>query len=188
MPATELSAADVIGRWPEESREAAQLVIDARGEPDETTDSMLVWHDATPWKRVVATRTFYEHNFPVPHTDSVESFLDYRVPTERVSDLFAFDGSVVVERTAGEMSARCHDEEANFLALNLAHDIVTGAKSVEEARQYYGKEFLDYRRKQPTPYMERLHFDPPSDGPADPDEPILTDEDLEHAQQEGESS
>ncbi len=29
-----------------------------------------------------------------------------------------FDGSVIVERTAGEVSARCHDEQANFLALN----------------------------------------------------------------------
>src|SRR3546814_9675529 len=56
------------------------------------------------------------------------------------------------------ISARCHDEEANFLALNLMHDIVTGAKTVAEARAYYGKEFLDYRRKKPTPYMERLRF------------------------------
>jgi hypothetical protein len=48
--------------------------------------------------------------------------------------LAEFDGSVIAERTAGEVSARCHDEHANFLALNLMHDIVTGAKNVEEAR------------------------------------------------------
>lgn len=29
------------------------------------------------------------------------------------------DGSVIVERSAGEVSARSHDEEANLLALNL---------------------------------------------------------------------
>jgi hypothetical protein len=33
-----------------------------------------------------------------------------------------------------EVSAWCHDEEANFLALNLMHDIVAGAKDVEQAR------------------------------------------------------
>jgi hypothetical protein len=51
--------------------------------------------------------------------------------------------------------ARCHDEQANFLALNLMNDIVKGQKSVEEARRYYSKEFLDYRRKKPTPYMDK---------------------------------
>jgi hypothetical protein len=58
----------------------------------------------------------------------VESVIDYRVPPEQFSALAAFDGSVIAERTAGEVSARCHDEQANFLALNLMHDIVTGAK------------------------------------------------------------
>jgi hypothetical protein len=42
---------------------------------------------------------------------------------------------------------RCHDEEANFLALNLMHDIVTDSKTVQEARKYYAKEFVDYRCK-----------------------------------------
>jgi hypothetical protein len=35
------------------------------------------------------------------------------------------------------------------VALNLMHDIVTGAKSVAEARQYYAKEFLDARCEKP---------------------------------------
>ena len=96
---------------------------------------------------------YFDHAFPAPHIDSVESVLDYRVPPEQVSALAAFDGSVIVERTAGEVSARCHDEQANLLALNLVHDLVTGAKDVQEARAYYAEEFLNARRKQPTPYL-----------------------------------
>lgn len=38
------SAAKRIAQWPEESREAAQLVIDRYGEPDEATPTQLVWH------------------------------------------------------------------------------------------------------------------------------------------------
>jgi hypothetical protein len=53
--------------------------------------------------------------------------------------LAEFDGGVV-ERNACEVSARCHDEQASFLALNRMHGIVTGAKSVQ-ARDYYGNEF-----------------------------------------------
>src|SRR5204863_1589505 len=151
------------------SREAAELVIDQYGEPHEATHSMLVWHNVGPWKRMVASRAFYEHNFPAPHIDAVESFIDYRVPVEMFGPLAEFDGSVIAERTAGEVSARCHDEEANRLALNLMHDIVTGTKTVEAARQYYAKEFLDYRRHQPTPYMEKLHFQWGEGNVADPD-------------------
>ena len=64
-----------IADWPEESREAAQLVIDKYGEPDEAADTHLVWHNPGPWKRIIATRTFYRHNFPVPHINAIESKL-----------------------------------------------------------------------------------------------------------------
>lgn len=175
-------------KWPKESREAAQLVIDQYGEPDEVMESQLIWHRPGPWKRIVATKAFFEHNFPAPHNDSVESVIDYRVPPEKFSELAAFDGSVIIERTTGEVSARCHDEQANFLALNLMHDIVTGVKTVEEARAYYAEEFADYRRKKPTPYMEKLRFTPGDAGAADPDVRVLSDRDLEQAKREGEQA
>lgn len=171
--------------WPDESREAAQLVIDQYGPPDESTDTQLIWRKPGPWKRIVASRAFYTHNFPAPHNDSVESVIDYRVPPDKVTALAQFDGSVIVERTAGEVSARCHDEQANFLALNLMHDIVTNARTVDEARAYYAKEFADYRRKKPTPYMEKLHFSSGQGDTADPDTRLLSDEDLRQAEQEG---
>ena len=178
---------EIIKRWPEESREAAQLVIDAYGEPDEATESFLTWQGAGPWKRVVASRTFFQHAFPAPHNDSVESVIDYKVPVDKITPVAEFDGSVVVERTAGEVSARCHDEQANFLALNLMHDIVTGQRTVSEAKQYYAKEFLDARRNADTPYMERLRFQPGRDT-ADPDRRVLSDEQLETAMAQGNGS
>ena len=180
-----IQASQRIEDWPEESREAARLVINKYGEPDEATESELIWHQPGPWKRIVATKTFYRHNFPAPHIDAVESVIDYRVPTDKFADLAKFDGSVIVERTAGEVSARCHDEEANFLALNLMHDIVTGAKTVDEARQYCTKEFVDYRRGKPTPYMQGLRFQPGGHDAADPDRRSVSDRELEQAAQEG---
>jgi hypothetical protein len=180
----EKQAAEIIATWPAESREAGQLVLDAYGEPQEATQEQLVWHRVGPWKRVVATKAFHHHDFPAPHIDAVESVIDYRVPPGKASALAIFDGSVVVERTVGEVSARCHDEEANQLALNLVHDIVTGAKTAEQAREYYAKEFLDYRRGKPTPYMDELRIPEQSDT-ADPDVRLLSDEDLEQARQEG---
>ena len=173
-----------IANWPEDARAAAQLVVDQYGEPDEATASFVMWHKPGPWKRIVASRQTHEHNFPAPHLDSVESVIDYRFPIEKAAELCAFDGSVVINRTEGEVSARCHDEQANFLALNLMHDIAQGTKSSDQARQYYAKEFADYRRKKPTPYMEQLHFST-SSGTADPDTRMLSDQDLQQAVEEG---
>ena len=174
------SALQIIQSWPKESREATELVIEAHGEPDEATPSQLIWHNCKPWKRIVATKTYYPHQFPKPHIDCIESFIDYHVPIEKFDELAQFDGSVIVQRTAGEVSARCHDLEANFLALNLMHDIVTGAKNVREAREYYKKEVLDYQRKLPTPYMKSLRFSPPGQA-GDQDVRIISDEELKRA-------
>jgi hypothetical protein len=179
------NASEIIEGWPEQSREAASLVIDKYGEPTESTPSRLIWKNVGPWKRMVATKAFHEHDFPAPHIDAVESVIDYSVPVEMFTPLAEFDGSVVVERTAGEVSARCHDEEANHLALNLMHDVVQGTKSVGDARAYYAKEFLDYRRGKPTPYMEKLRFSPQDGHSGDPDERVISDQDLESASQEG---
>ncbi len=63
-------------------------------------------------------------------------------------------------------------------------DMVTGQKTVQEARAYYAKEFLDYRRKLPTPYMNELNFQPLSDC-GDPDQRVISEADLEQARKEG---
>ena len=83
------------------------------------------------------------------------------------------------------MSARCHDEQANLLALNLIHDIVSGTKDPQAGRAYYAKELADYRRKKPTPYMDGLRFKPDDRSAAGPDTRILSDQDSQAAVKEG---
>ena len=53
----ELTGSKRIERWPAESREAAELVIKQYGEPDEATDSQLLWLNRGKWKRIVASKT-----------------------------------------------------------------------------------------------------------------------------------
>jgi hypothetical protein len=182
----EEKGSEIIKRWDEVAREPAQLVIEKYGEPHEATESLLIWHSVGPWKRVVASKIAFRHNWPRPHWDAVESVIDYRVPVQYFTPIAQFDGSVIVERTAGEVSARCHDEEANFLALNLMNDIVTGQKTVQEARDHYVKEVLDYRRKLPTPDMTTLRFKPQRNG-GDPDERVISDEELAQAARDARS-
>jgi len=62
----ERPGSEIIRAWPEESREAAQLLIDTYGEPPEATPSQLTWFGVGPWKGVVAPEVFFDHNFPNP--------------------------------------------------------------------------------------------------------------------------
>ena len=54
---------------------------------------------------------------------------------DQLDELARFNGSLVAERTRGTLTARCDSEAMNFLAINLANDIVTGKRTVEEARK-----------------------------------------------------
>ena len=169
--------------WPAESRHAAQLVVKKYGEADEACHSTLTWDRPGPWKKIVAHRERSEHNFPAAHADLIECFVEFRVPPWKVTDLVRFDGSLVVYRTLGEISARCHDEESNFLAMNLAYDIISGKRSVDDARRYYVQEFLNHRKKAPTPYMKGLKFEPRVS--EDPDDVVVSDDELHSAESEG---
>lgn len=132
-PLTRDAVEAIIRRWPPTPREAATTVMSKYGPPQEATPSMLRWSGTGPWKWTMLWREEAPHRFPQPHVDVLEQAIDYRVPPDKASELAAFDGSMIVERTKGELSARCEGEEANFLAINLAHQIVTGRMGVEQA-------------------------------------------------------
>ena len=147
--------------WPMDSAKAAKMVMARYGAPDEATPSMLVWRNSGPWKRIIASNTTTPHNFPGPHPDSVEQFVSYKVPESKHDEIARFDGSVNIDRTRGEMSARCDAETHNVLALNLAHDIITGKRSVEGARAFYTRVVMIEKTKmQLHPYALRLNFSP----------------------------
>ncbi len=164
------STSDPAAGWPEVSQKAAQSMIQKYGPPAEVTPTMLVWHKNGPWKRTVVYKDPVPHKFPKAHEDVLEQFVSYRVPTDKFDELAQFDGSVIVERTKGVISARCDKEPMNILALNLAHDVATGKKSVDEARKAYAQQAMAFMKKESAPYTEKLQFEP-QENSGDPDEP-----------------
>ncbi len=157
--------------WHEASRGAAMMMVEKYGEPAEETATMLVWHNTGPWKRTIISKEAVQHNFPMPHPDVMEQVIDYQVPWDKFDELAQYDGSVIVERTKGEMSARCDKEAANFLAINLAHDIVTGKQTVNGARGEYAAQIKAMMAKQPAPYTEGIKFTKPTGGAGFTDSP-----------------
>jgi len=154
-------ANSMMANWSADAQKAAKDMMKIHGAPDESTPTMLVWHNSGPWKRIIASNTTTPHNFPGPHPDSVEQFVSYKVPENKHDEIARFDGSVNIDRTRGEMSARCDAEHHNVLALNLAHDIITGKRSVEGARAFYTRVVMIEKTKmQLHPYALRLNFSP----------------------------
>lgn len=163
----------VIEDWPAAPKKIAVDLVKRYGPPHEATPLRLLWHGNGEWKRTVVQRDEIPHKFPTAHTDFLSQYIDYQVPIGKFSDLARFDGSVIMDRTAGEVAARCDDEAMNILTLNLANDIVTGAKTVDEARDVYAENASAYMMNRPAPYTEKLQFEVPTGGTADLDESVI---------------
>jgi len=164
---------ELTGNWPARPRLAIQQMISKYGPPLEVSAETVIWRDAGAFKRIMVTKKEVPHDFPKPHMDFLEHTILFDVPTDKVDDLVAFDASMTINKTAGEMSARCDLEGHNILTLNLARDIIEGKKSVKEAREAFGKHVVeDVLGKHPS-YVEELQFEPPTRGAAFLDEPSI---------------
>jgi hypothetical protein len=163
----------IVAAWPDTPMEVAQTVIEKYGAPHEATPSRLTWFNNAPWKRTILYRDVVQHDFPMPHPDLLEQVIDYQAPPETYDELAQYDGSVIVERTRGEISARCDKEPMNFLAINLANDVATGERTVEEARQFYAETAMAFMDGKSDPYVEGFVFEVPQGGTGDPDEPAM---------------
>lgn len=164
----------LIAGWPKAPQIAAKQMLEQYGPPNEATPTKLLWYRNGPWKRTLLTSDEVAHNFPMPHTDFLSQYIDYRVPVDKVDEITRFDGSCLVDRTSGEAAARCDSEAANMLTLNLMHDIVTVKTSVDEAREIYAEQIASYGMGRPTPYCEALQFAPPDGPTADLDEAVMS--------------
>lgn len=157
--------------WPDAAKAAAQATLQKHGPPDERCRSRLIWYGTAPWKRIEILRDAAPHAWPEAHEDVATFVIDYRVPLERIGELARFDGSLVVERTAGELAVRCASEAQAFLALNLAHEVATGRLDCGPARHEVEENMRRDRMGKTGPYMKGFVFEVPPAGTGDPDEP-----------------
>ena len=64
----------------------------------------------------------------------------------------------------------------NFVAINLAHDIITGSRTVELARAEYSCLYDAYKNKdEKPPYTQAFLFEVPTGDTRDPDVARLED-------------
>jgi hypothetical protein len=166
-------AEQVIASWKAKPAEVARTMIKKYGQPQEVTANRLVWHNNGPWKFSELVNEEIAHSFPMPHTDMLYQSIAYRIDPEKADELIQYDGSVILERTKGEIAARCDKEEANFLAINLAHEIATGKRGVDDSRRFYAESIQTMMKTgKPNEYLQGFRFTPPSGDQGDRDKPF----------------
>jgi hypothetical protein len=165
------NAMAMIQTWPAAPRLAITETIAKYGNPDMVTTEEFIWLNKGVWNKICITKLETIHNFPMQHSDVMQTTINYKVPVEFMDDLGKFDGSITFDRTQGTMSARCDSEPHNFLALNLANDVITSKKTVQEARNAFSNIVKQKIKGENPAYMQQLNFFTHDNAP-DPDKHI----------------
>jgi hypothetical protein len=152
-------AAVVIESWYNYSKVAALNLISEYGAPDAVEAGRLVWNDKGPWKRIAVWDVvpYYDSN---TGPNNLEMTLAYAVTPAQAGALKEFDRRVRVTKGGSELSARCDREELNFLALNLADEVVNGVKSPAQARDFFARTVELAAEGRSSRYMQGLLFSP----------------------------
>lgn len=100
------TAEQVIAAWKVTPQEVAKKMIGKYGQPQEVTANRLIWHNNGPWKFTELVNEEIPHDFPVPHTDMLYQAINYAIDPEKAGDMLRYDGSIVLDRTKGEIAAR----------------------------------------------------------------------------------
>lgn len=170
---TKQRAEEVIASWKSKPREVAKEIIAKYGQPDEVTTNRLIWHENGPWKYTELVNQEIPHNFPIPHKDMLYQAINFRIDPDKADELLEYDGSLILERTKGEIAARCDKEAANFLAINLANDVADGRRSVDQARQFYLESIMAMMKQgKRNKYLQGFQFEVAQSDQGDPGESL----------------
>ena len=159
----------VIRNYDPEAQLTARGLFSLYGMPDEASATHMVWLDRGPFLSTVVDAKCTPTNFPVPHHACVEQSVAYPVGNAlgKFDALGAFDGALSLKRTQGILTVR-HDSPAlNLIALNLAHEIITGRRNWQQARAYFGQAARAVRSGVAVPYAQGLVFRPIASEDAD---------------------
>ncbi|MFI5361769.1 MAG: hypothetical protein ACHQ49_07345 [Elusimicrobiota bacterium] len=141
--------------WPERSRLAARLLMVKYGAPASYDDASVTWYGNGQWLRSVVYR---DAPPSAGAADVLEQTIVYLVPDEKAAALKRFDGRVQYDKVLAELSVRSSSEDLNFLAMNLAIEIVNDVRKPADARAFYRKTIELAASGKSSRYTESLLF------------------------------
>lgn len=151
------TAERAIASWPVVSRLTAGFLIEKYGAPGEVGSDELSWSGNAPWKKTVVRKAGALRAAP---RSIVEQSVGYDVPRSKLAALAQMGMGLTADRRRKELSAVSESEEANFLAVNLANDVITGRMAVKDAKLAYERTLALAAAGKSSPYTEALAFEP----------------------------
>jgi hypothetical protein len=148
----------IMREWPERARSIAEVMIDEYGQPNRMSDEALVWYNNGPWQKTVVYRKALPNAKGMQGEDYLEQSVGYQIPADKIDAVKRFDRRIAFNKTKGELSCRSESERLNFLALNLADDIVNFRRSVKDARDFYRRALRLSMSGKSIMYLDALLF------------------------------
>jgi hypothetical protein len=151
-----VAAQDIIRGWPKFPQILAKAMLEKYGEPSMMQEDALVWLNNGPWKRTIVYRASQYHAPHAPDQDYLQQTIGLGVPTGKVADLKFFDQRIEVFGAEDELSFCSDSERSNYLALNLADEIIRGERSAHDAKKFYARALRLTAAGKSSPYTEGL--------------------------------
>ena len=146
--------------WPDSTRRLGAQLMTKYGQPAEVTARQVTWLGNGQWARTTLYKEGPQQNFAAPHKNVLEQAVLYKVPVDKLVPLAQFNRSVVPNLARGELVSSSDSEELNFLALNVADDVIKGERDPEEARTYFAQLVRAKMIKEPEKELQKLKFTP----------------------------
>lgn len=160
----------IILLWPAFSYRLARQMISKYGQPAEAGDHSLIWRDNAPWKRTVVHRAPPGGGVLQRNRGRLEQSVAYKVPEAKLGLLSRFDKDIEGDAKAGLLTARSDDESLNYLALNLADEVLRGQRTPRDAEGFRRIVLRLRDAGKTSPYLEKLLFYP-GGRPTNPESP-----------------
>jgi hypothetical protein len=161
---------EIMKEWSVTPRITAQQIRSKYGEPSEGSMQMLAWENKEPWKRIEVRNEEVEHKFPKKHTECATFTLEHSFSPDKLKDLSELNGSILVDKTKGQIHVRAKDEQTAITEINIANNVAQGMLSLEEAKQLAAQEIQKVEQALPSQYSQKLMFSPKKS--ADPGEAV----------------
>ena len=144
----------VVSLWPEASKTVSEAMLGKYGPPDLVDIDRLRWSDNGSWKKTTVYR------LPLERGGVLEQSIRFDVPQDRRAALSELDISMTVDQADRVLSVASGSEETNFLAMNLAVEVIREKRTPEEAREFYRRTVKLLDSGKTSSYTQGLLFPP----------------------------
>ncbi|HVL56026.1 MAG TPA: hypothetical protein VM491_05950 [Burkholderiaceae bacterium] len=139
--------------WPRFMQTLVESLVERYGPPHEISEERVAWNVNGPWHRTEVRHRLTDSGGVLPK-EILEQRITYPPlvrrtpgktpvagrpdPQQRFRELVLPDHCrVTLDRDT--LIARCDNEASNIIAVNLAHEIISGKRSVRDAQRLYTK-------------------------------------------------